>query len=199
MAIILCPGSHPRGWTHEFLAQLKEAAPELMSTIRVAPTSPGDAWSPYALRRWLQTQDWTEESPTGLRLSPLIFVAFSAGCVAAAGVAHYGSVQGHTVGAVIALDGWGVPIVGPFAVYRLSHDFITHQTTHWPRSGQGHFYADPPVPHRDLWRTPATVTGWQTLQSPNGLDLKDGSATTALQFLVDCLWQIRAKVTTPVR
>ena len=55
--------------------------------------------------------------------------------------------------ALIAFDGWGVPLVGNFPIYRISHDQFTHWSSELLGKGDKSFYADPPVEHLDLWRS----------------------------------------------
>lgn len=173
MALIICPGMHPVTWTQSFLAQLDQHPSTGAIARYVVPTDHVPAYSAYGVRRFLQASQ--------LEQQPLVFLAFSAGCVAAAGASRYYLQQGYDVRAVIALDGWGVPLAGPFAVHRLSHDWFTHLTTPQPGTSE-HFYADPAVPHADLWRLPQRVTGWRlTAQSPHR------QRCAALPFLADCL------------
>lgn len=108
--------------------------------------------------------------------SPLVFIGFSAGVIGAIASATVQQQLGHPVLGLIALDGWGVPLVGHFPIYRLSHDEFTHQTTaHW--GGERCFYADPPVAHLSLWGTSGSVTGWY-------LKNDQRFSVTALQCLV---------------
>jgi hypothetical protein len=180
MTIVICPGSHPRCWTDQFVAALLHQAPHLHPHLWVSPATANTAWSAHILQ-----QHWRA---AGRPRSPLVIVAFSAGCVAAIAAAHDWGRQGHTVTAILALDGWGVPMAGPFAVHRLSHDFVTHISTTWP--GQGHhFYADPAVDHDLLWRSPQQVTGRQTGTMP---DQAQPPSLTALDFLVQRLDRHRA-------
>ena len=181
MTLVICPGVHPSVWTHSFLNQLDDQLAKQLPTgkqiDRVIPTHQNAPWSAYALRTFMESQMASH--------APLIFVAFSAGCVAAMGVARYWVEQGRPVAAVIALDGWGLPVTGPFDTYRLSHDAFTHQTSAYLGAGNKSFYADPPVSHQYLWCQPAQVTGWQV----NNLsaDPRSETPTTALAFLVGCL------------
>lgn len=179
-SLIICPGVHATRWTQDFVAQLVGADRALAPRIHVSPVAPTLAWSGYPLRRWL-----TAAFPIPAR-SPLTFVAFSAGCVAAAAIAHYWGQQGGRVERVIALDGWGVPLGGPFPVQRLSHDFLTHLTTTGPAPNQAHFYGDPAVPHGHLWRYPAQVSGWMVPpRHPQGRGSSaDRRPMTALDFLL---------------
>jgi hypothetical protein len=91
---------------------------------------------------------------------PMLFIGFSAGVVGAIVGANLFQSQGGKVKALIAFDGWGVPLGGNFPIYRFSHDFFTHWSSAILGSPQGGFYADPPVAHLDLWRSPTTTLGW---------------------------------------
>ncbi len=112
----------------------------------------------------------------------IVVIAFSAGVVGAVGALTKGWLQqaGLKVEALIALDGWLVPLVKSFPVYRLSHDRFTHQTSRPLGMGTTNFWADPQVPHRFLWSSPGAVKGWQVTG-------KTQVATTALDFLQDRL------------
>lgn len=175
MTLIICPGVHAPVWTQDFLQQLEACIPTTQAARQVFAAANERPWSPYQLRCFLDEQ---AIAPT----RPLIFIAFSAGCVAAISAAHYWSSQGKSVAAVIAFDGWGVPMAGPFPIYRLSHDAFTHHTSAWLGHGQASFYADPPVSHQALWRNPQHVRGMAMAnreQAP--------AVATAMQFLGMCL------------
>jgi hypothetical protein len=116
--------------------------------------------------------------------SDLIFLGFSAGVVAAIGAALAWQQNGGKVRALIALDGWGVPLLGDFPMYRLSHDEFTHWSSALLGTGEDSFYADPPVAHLDLWRSPDRVTGWAIQKNTRG---ETRSRTTAIVFLVTLL------------
>ncbi|MGD1907168.1 MAG: hypothetical protein ACFB0C_14385 [Leptolyngbyaceae cyanobacterium] len=171
-ALILCPGVHDPGWTAGLMACLRQG--DLWPSGKMHRFFPPGqrAWSAYALRRWLEA---TVEGGT-----PLVFLGFSAGCVAAISTAWACHHQGtYPVQAVIALDGWGVPLGGPFATYRLSHDRYTHLTGGLLGQGDRAFYGEPAVPHAQLWQAPEQVWGWSTRDQPEYI--------TAAQFLAQCL------------
>ncbi|MBE7382668.1 MAG: hypothetical protein F6J95_014795 [Leptolyngbya sp. SIO1E4] len=181
MVLVICPGVHPALWTTQFLRQLDEHLPEGKRSRRVFPVQSGNPWSPYALRSFLETQAIAPATP-------LVFVAFSAGCVAAASIATHWAQQGRPVLAVVALDGWGVPMAGPYHRYRISHDAFTHHTSTYLGAGEASFYADPPVSHQQLWCSPAQVTGQQVGKFP-AVGHSGRPPITALQFLSACLKQ----------
>lgn len=111
------------------------------------------------------------ECPAG----PAIFLAFSAGCIAAVGAARHWHHHGGQVLGLFAVDGWGVPLMESFPVHRLSHDRFTHLTSTLPGLGT-HFYADPAVAHLKIWQVPSQV---------HGLSTPHGETTTAARFLAD--------------
>lgn len=173
--LIICPGMHDPLWTETLRWQLDHG--ELWpSAYDVFPLHQRWAWSPHTLRLWLEA---TVELG-----SPLVFMGFSAGCVAAISAAWACQHRAdYPVEAVIALDGWMVPLVGPFATYRLSHDRYTHITgALWGRGDQD-FYADPAVTHPQLWQSPHQVWGW----AGGAPGETTRQYMTALQFLRQCL------------
>ena len=112
---------------------------------------------------------------------PLHIIAFSAGVVAAYPIALTWQAMGG-ISHMIAMDGWGMPLLGNFRVHRLSHDRWTHDTTYFPSASEsaGAFYADPAVDHLTLWQSPNAAQGrgeiggiWQSM--------------TALEFIVAAL------------
>ncbi len=155
MQIVLCPGIHPPDLTDGFLAGMGWAEVgdrPAGFTLHICPAT-DPAYSPLHVLQFLQR--------SGLdRQAPLLLIGFSAGVVGAIGAARLWQQQGGTVAALIALDGWGVPLIGDFAIHRISHDRFTHWNFGWPTPAS--FYADPGVEHLTLWRSPQTVSGWQT-------------------------------------
>ncbi|MBW4697070.1 MAG: hypothetical protein KME03_04050 [Aphanocapsa lilacina HA4352-LM1] len=108
----------------------------------------------------------------------LVVIAFSAGVVGAAAAlqSRYLKRAGITIEALIALDGWLVPLFCPFPIYRLSHDAFTHRTSLPFGMGRTNFFADPAVAHLDLWTAPNRVVGWQVTGNTH-------VPTTALDFI----------------
>jgi len=142
MQIVVCPGFHSPALTREFLQVLGwydcVVPPEQLSPLD-------------GLGIYQQLQD----------RQPALFVGFSAGVIGAAIAAELWQQQGNTVLGLIAIDGWGVPLISTsFPTYRLSHDRFTHVTSGWGEFGQGRFYCDPPATHLDLWRSPRQAWGW---------------------------------------
>ncbi len=147
MSIVICPGIHDPQLTEQFLAGL-----DLAIAPQVLPQSI-PVYSPLHVFEFLQNHCNLTE--------PLVVIGFSAGVVGSIGAAHRWQQQSGQVQALIAIDGWGVPLFGQFPIYRLSHDWFTD----WSCQGLGKtdqsFYAEPAVPHLELWRSPAQTQGWQ--------------------------------------
>jgi hypothetical protein len=162
MSVVICPGIHDRQLTDQFVAGLDLAiAPQVLS-----PSVP--VYSPLHVLEFLQHHCELTE--------PLAVIGFSAGVVGSIGAAGCWQQQGGQIRALIAIDGWGVPLFGQFPIYRLSHDWFTD----WSCQGLGQteqsFYAEPAVTHLDLWRSPAQTEGWQQQGQVR-------TKTTASQFL----------------
>lgn len=169
MVPVVCPGIHPESVTLAFLQNLALAP----SGCFVFPAHRQPAYSPQHLLDWLLPQPMWQQG--------VCFIAFSAGVVGALGAARRLH-RAHTPVKLIAIDGWGVPLIEPFGVHRLSHDEMTHRTSLLlgPWSGE-HFYADPPVDHLEMWRSPHQVGGRRTAPA------YPPQATTAAAFLGELL------------
>lgn len=141
--IVICPGFHEPALTAQFLRAVGWGDGALL-------------WDDLSPLDGLGVARRLAAKATG---APVVFVGFSAGVVGAVGAACHWQQQGNRVMALIALDGWGVPLpMGTFPVYRLSHDWFTCIS-----SGGVGFYCDPPIPHLELWRSPQRALGWQVL------------------------------------
>lgn len=204
MTVIVCPGIHDPDLTWSFLASLGISPNPLQVLppydVLVFPTDRYPAYSTLHLLDFLLHQLSNPlQSKTSLILRrdaieiPLVFLGFSAGVVGAIGAAHLWQWAGGTVKALIAVDGWGVPLYGDFPVHRVSHDYATHWSSSLLGAGDEGFYADPPLPHLDLWRSPHTVQGWQTRPTgwldPVPVKVYSAPATTAAEFLLGLLHQ----------
>ena len=89
-----------------------------------------------------------------------LLIGFSAGVINAAIAANIMVNQQSNPVALIAIDGWGVPLFSKaFPVFRFSHDLFTHSSS-TILGGQGIFVADPPSSHLELWKSPSQVKGW---------------------------------------
>lgn len=159
MKIIICPGIHARELTDSFLAGLRLQSSEEFDSVSVFPAEEAPAYSPRHVLEFLLKHHRSAEA--AVSETALLFIAFSAGVVGAIGAARLWRRRGGTVKALIALDGWGVPLEGDFAIHRISHDSLTHWSSTILGRGSDGFFADPPVDHLTLWRSPETVQGWR--------------------------------------
>lgn len=157
--LIVCPGVHSAALTRGFVDWLQSIG----QVPLVFPADREPAYSAAHLLRFLHEHLTTHNSVA--TTPPLVLIGFSAGVVAAVGAAQGWQMLGGRVRALIALDGWGVPLWGDFAIHRVSHDAFTHQTSAWLGAGEDRFYADPAVPHLDLWRSPQQVHGWHVSEA----------------------------------
>ncbi|MEJ1929743.1 hypothetical protein WDZ92_05605 [Nostoc sp. NIES-2111] len=160
MTIILCPGIHNSELTESFILGLLSVVSDNsirynLANILVVPTDGVLPLSPLYILQFLQDRLSSNPKP------PVIFISFSAGVVGAIAAAWQWQYQGGHVKAFIAIDGWGVPLWGNFPIHRLSHDYFTHWSSLLLGSGQNNFYAEPPVEHLTMWRSPQTVQGWR--------------------------------------
>ncbi len=173
---------HPPSYTEEVLATI--ARDEVLSRCTRVVNSPHPPWavlSAFALRQAVE-----EACPPSATVPlGLIIWAFSAGCVGAAALATYWQQHRGPVLALFMVDGWGVPSPLTVPVYRLSHDRMTHETSRLLGAGTVNFYADPAIPHLDLWRHPQSAAGWAVE------GIKPAAQSTAADFLCrrsrDCL------------
>ncbi|MBD3881519.1 hypothetical protein IFO70_07110 [Phormidium tenue FACHB-886] len=172
MKVVICPGVHEVALTAAFLTNMGNLREPL-----VYPTDRYPAYSPLHLLTFLHSK-----LPQAADAEPLLLLGFSAGVVAAIGAARRWQKAGGRVLALMAIDGWGVPLIGDFPLHRLSHDSFTHWSSLVLGAGQDSFYADPAVGHLELWRSPQAASGWW-INSVGG----DRIATTAEQFLQDWL------------
>lgn len=121
----------------------------------VFPTETDLPYNAIAVYQWLARQQFS-------KTQALSFIAFSAGVVGGFGAAIAWQLQGGKIRSFIAFDGWGVPLIANFPIYRVSHDYFTHWSSTLLGTGQSGFYAEPDLEHLELWRSP-NCTGWQTL------------------------------------
>ena len=188
MSIVICPGMHEPKLTQDFLGGLRREIAvgfgSLLSdginsrpteNLLIFPAQDAPAYSAWHILQFLRDRI---SSPLE---SSVVFISFSAGVVGAIGAAWGWQLLGGQVKAFIALDGWGVPLFGNFSIHRLSHDYFTQWSSSALGSGKDGFYADPPVEHLELWRSPQNVAGWWV--HPNvGKSIPD-THLTAAQFL----------------
>ena len=120
----------------------------------------------------------------------LILWAFSAGGVGAVTMAHHWHRYRGAVRAIFLVDGWGIPWAGNVPCHRLSHDAFTHHSSRLLGAGRADFFAQPAVPHRQLWRSPHRVMGHGHLPpAPHWSGHSGGSGpgpvVSAAQFLTE--------------
>jgi len=159
MSIIICPGIHESALTESFISQC--LSPEFDSLnanswgeILIFPGENLLALSSLHILHFL-----SDRLQYDLK-SPVVFISFSAGVVGAIGAACSWQLLGGNVKALIAIDGWGVPLAGNFPIHRMSHDYFTHWSSSLLGGGHDNFYAEPAVEHLSMWRSPQTVKGW---------------------------------------
>lgn len=159
MNVFICPGIHSSELTASFVRGCEfllsaNLRGNISENLRIFPAEGYKNLSTFHILRFLQECYGNPRSAL-----PLVLIGFSAGNVGTIGAAWGWQMLGGRVRAVIAVDSWGVPLVGNFPIHCLSHDRFTHDTALLFHR-QEDFYADPPVEHLELWRSPANVTGW---------------------------------------
>ncbi|MEM9485962.1 MAG: hypothetical protein AAGA83_19980 [Cyanobacteria bacterium P01_F01_bin.116] len=150
MHLLICPGYHSPDLTHDFLqALLRRITPERLWVMPIGSIPGSVSWP-------------SRHAP--LSQQPLNVIAFSAGVVAAYPWLMTWQRQGGK-SRFIAIDGWGMPLLGNLAIYRMSHDRWTHGTTYFPtpKESKGYFYADPAVEHLEIWQFPQKTWGIGTI------------------------------------
>jgi hypothetical protein len=184
MRLIICPGVHDPVLTEEFLAGLEADGDRPLFPFKplIIPTQSLPAYSAPHILGFLHDR-LTPEFGNQQQSVPLAFISFSAGVVGAIATAHLWQAAGGTIAGLIALDGWGVPLLGNFPIHRLSHDSFTHWSSALLGAGGDSFYAEPAVPHLDLWRSPHMARGWCVFDGQSRSPVR----TTAAQFIVDRL------------
>lgn len=155
------------------------------------------AYSPiHILNYWQDHLDrplQTDQKVQPVRKPPLLILSFSAGVVGAFGAALAWRGMGGEVKALIALDGWGVPLYADFPIHRVSHDYFTHWSSALLGTGEDSFYAEPPVAHLELWRSPQSAQGWWVPSTVSNAQVGRSSQTsvpvqtTAAVFLLTLL------------
>ncbi len=168
MSIIICPGVHSAQLTESFVQAIQNCIGQ--RNYLILPTEEYPPYSAIAISQWLNQQQLA-------KTQALSFIAFSAGVVGGMGAATIWQLQGGKINHFIAFDGWGMPLLGDFPIYRVSHDYFTHWSSGILGTGESGFYADPVVEHLDLWRSPNSCIGWQVV----------GSGLKIRCCLADCL------------
>ena len=158
MKIIICPGIHEPELTESFVTEL------LSSQISIEKPNSLDVLifpeQGILTLSGLHISQFLSDRLDNKLEMPVLFIGFSAGVVGAIAAATIWQLQGGNVKALIAIDGWGVPLAGNFPIHRLSHDYFTHWTSVILGSGEDNFYADPSVDHLSMWRSPQQVKGY---------------------------------------
>ncbi len=175
--MIICSGFHSLGLTEQFLFHLKSLDPHL--SYLIFPTNCYPAYSAWHLEQFIR------ENIPNLSNHSLLFIGFSAGVVAAFSTAIKLQFEGIKIQGLIAFDGWGVPLLANFPLFRLSHDAFTHYTSEFLGTGKMNFYADPAVDHLTFWQSPHCVRGWQI--EPIGVGSFRKIPITLMDFLKNLL------------
>ncbi len=188
--LVICPGYHGVALTESLISALNQA---LRAQVRNSLSD----WLIHLLPDDLDALGLARADHSSAQVHPLmslptvltdrrvattptLFIGFSAGVLTAWGAAHLCALSGQSVLGLIALDGWGVPLAGPFPIRRISHDAFTHYTTAgW--GGTRRFYADPPIDHLTLWGSPGLVQGWKV----KGEQRQSGTALDCLVELIE--------------
>lgn len=177
--IVICPGIHDSQLTQAFLASLQRSESNNGNSywnhqVLIFPSQDYPAYSTMHILYFLQSHIDT--------LTPLIFISFSAGVVGAIGAALGWQLLGGKVQALIAIDGWGVPLYGNFPIHRLSHDYFTYWSSALLGGGENSFYAEPAVEHLQLWQSPNTCQGWWVHPGVGGTS-EQRTFVTAAEFV----------------
>ena len=154
LPVVVCPGFHDASLTEGVIAALPDFVD--CKVLEGSPVAPMEVYSAL-----VECAGWLASSSQAA-CPPLGGIGFSAGVVGLAGGLALWQ-QGNTpcrVSRLIAVDGWGVPLVG-MPVTRFSHDRFTHLTSLPLGAGEVNFVAEPPVDHLTLWGQPESVSGFE--------------------------------------
>jgi hypothetical protein len=197
MKIVICPGVHGEDLTQHFLLNLQRSSPNIYhpNDYIVFPSYQYPAYSAFHVLQFVFHQLGLELPPYFLThkdgrspvLPPLLFISFSAGVVGAIGAAWAWKLMGGQVIALIAFDGWGVPLYGDFPIHRVGRDAFSFWTSALLGGGTDSFYAVPEVAHLDLWRSPHLATGvWvhPPDSNPKAVGLQQTTWINAADFVV---------------
>ncbi|QQE64792.1 hypothetical protein GFS31_14740 [Leptolyngbya sp. BL0902] len=149
------------------------AAEPAICTLPTVVLGGGVPWAPLSAHALRQSLDCAlAASPSGHQGrdqgQDLILWAFSAGGVGAVSLAQHWQRYRGRVRAIFLLDGWGIPWVGSAPLHRLSHDAFTHRSSRVLGAGRADFFAQPAVPHLQLWQRPQAVVGQGCLPDSQG-------------------------------
>ncbi|MBD2075198.1 hypothetical protein H6F86_15100 [Phormidium sp. FACHB-592] len=184
--VVVCPGIHERALTQQFIEGLLTTGEERLhpASWLVFPTDRYPAYSGLHILRFLH-EKLSTHSPDAALHTPLILIGFSAGVVGAVSAACGWRSLGGVVKALIAIDGWGVPLIGDFPMHRMSHDAFTHWSSALLGAGEDSFYADPSVDHLDLWRSPQIAAGYWVKPGSSSPPRGTSAATFLTALLCD--------------
>lgn len=174
---IICPGVHPPHLTQSFIESIDWQGIDVL-------VFPSDLYPGYC---GVNIYNFLSQHQIE-RTSQLILIGFSAGVVGAIAAAWLWQLSGGKVKAIIAFDGWGVPLFGNFEIYRFSHDYFTHITSGWLGTGRESFYTDPPIAHLEFWRSPHLAKGYSV--SNSDIFSSFTQPITAASYLEDLLKSI---------
>ncbi len=182
MNIIICPGIHESSLTQSFVRGLLEAVSDDLNnhdSVNILEFRANNLSALSGFHIW----QFLHENLGDKLESPLVFISFSAGVVGAIAAANLWQICGGNVKAFIAIDGWMVPTIGNFPIYRMSHDYFTHWSSCLLGSGNNNFYAQPAVDHLEMWRSPSTVEGYW-VNSPSEESLTSLSAAEFIKNII---------------
>ena len=160
---IICPGIHSPQLTESFVKSVRHIIEPKEYLIL-----PKEKYAPYceiAIKQLLK-----KYYPSPKNAPRLSFFSFSAGVVGSIIAANQWQLEGGQINSFIAFDGWAMPLIGNFPIYRVSHDRFTHETSAIFGGGEKGFYADAEVEHLELWRSPNTCKGWRIID--NGMKVR---------------------------
>jgi len=189
MSLVICPGVHDLKLTQSLVQNLQICTSQTLvegsdsEDLFIFPAQSYPAYSALHIVQFLQ--ETLQHYRRSVAQTDLVFLSFSAGVAGAVGAAWTWQQLGGKVKALIALDGWGVPLYGDFPIHRVSHDHFTHWSSALLGAGADSFYADPAVDHLDLWRSPQTAQGWWVPvdNTKDNTTSRSPIATTAAVFL----------------
>lgn len=175
-SLIICDGIHPPQWTNDFLGSLHNEIIEIKEDNYLVFPSQHPSYNGQSIYQFILDHHPYPSSSDGL-----IMIGFSAGVVGALIASGLWQRNGGKVLALIAIDGWGVPLIANFPIHTISHDYFTHLTLIKFNHNCDSFYADPCVSHEQIWRSPLQTLGWW--QRADGTKKR----SNAIVLIKDCL------------
>ncbi len=181
--VIICPGFHKAQLTEQFVRSVFSSPDSSLSSGFRPLVVEAVCADPLAVFNWM-TQ--TLRSPDQ-KTQPVVAIGFSGGVVGIVGALLLWQQQGGRVKKLIAIDGWGMPLMD-LPACRLSHDYFTHWSSLPLGAGKVNFYADPPVDHLQMWGDPDRVKG----QVTKSWQRQNDQPVTAAEFIRQMLDQTLA-------